>query len=200
MASRLTCCCNGPQVDKSAKKYKLDEQGNIINPDTDDVEPAEPAASPFAAAFGGGAPAAAGGGFSFGGAPAAGGGGFAFGGSAAPAAGGGGFVFGGAPAPAAGGGGGAGFVFGGAAAPAAVGAAKKRPAKELAATRAKRSRTNALRLTGEESGIVLISGNGDCGQLGLGSGDDDVRDAMSPVRMPALDLMRVCQVRMGTDH
>ena len=54
-------------MDKSAKKYKLDEQGNIINSDVADEVPTT---SPFAAAFGGGAPAASGGGFSFGGAPA----------------------------------------------------------------------------------------------------------------------------------
>lgn len=177
------------QVEKGSKQYKLDSQGNIVNADAASAAaaPAAPAASPFAAAFGGGG--GGGGGFTFGsdgGASAGGGGGFTFG---APPAG-GGFVFGGAAAPAANGGG---FTFGGAApAPAS---APKRSADPAPAPQAKRSRTNALRLTGGESGCVLIVGNGDCGQLGLGGGEDDVRDSVVPLRMSVLDGMRICQVK-----
>jgi hypothetical protein len=180
-------------VEKGTKKYKLDSQGNIINPDAAGAAaaPAAPAASPFPPAFGGGGSGSGGGGgFIFGsngGSAAHGGGGnFAFG---TPPAG-GGFIFGGAPAG--GGGGGGGFVFGGAAAAPAPG--PKRAAEVATAPKAKRSRTNALRLTGEESGCVLIVGNGDCGQLGLGGGEEDVRDSLAPIRMSSLDAMRICQV------
>lgn len=171
-----------------------------------------------------------GGGFVFGGteAPAAtsgGGGGFVFGGgSAAPAAaggggGGGGFVFGGTPAPAGGGfafgganaaqaaaaGGGGGFVFGKSAegsATAAGGGVEKRRADTAGdrRTEPKRRRTRDLRLTGDESGTVLVVGNGDCGQLGLGDEDDDVRDTLKPAPMPALDSKRICQIVCGGLH
>ena len=202
------CTVPRMQVEKGAKKYKLDKQGNIINPDFADVAPAPaaPAPSPFAAAFGGVGASSGGSGFTFGaGAAAPAGGGFTFGSGpgAAPAPAGGGFVFGGKPTASngasvfGGGSGGSGFIFGSpgpAPAPAVTDGASKRPAGASTAPKAKRGRTNALRLTGSETGCVLIVGNGDCGQLGLGSGDDDVRDSLKPIRMSALDAMRICQV------
>ncbi len=243
-------------VDKSAKKHKLDAQGNIVDPAPSGGAPASngfgSAAGGAAPSFGGGSSSAAGGGFVFGSGPAAapaatggfsfgsggGGGGaaaapaaggFVFGGgggaAAAPAAGGftfgagggggaapaaasgGGFTFGSgggdAPAAASGGGGG-GFVFGAgsAASPAAAGGASKRGAEAMERrTEAKRRRTRDLRLTGSESGKVLVVGNGDCGQLGLGEEDDDVRDAVkAPVPLRSLDSMRVCQLACGGLH
>ena len=91
------------QVDKQAKKYELDSNGNIVNP-----PPSGGGGGTSGCAFGGGGSTTSSG-FAFGG-----GGGGASAGAGAP-----GFVFGGA-APAAGAGGG--FVFGGGAgAPAAKG-------------------------------------------------------------------------------
>ena len=172
------------------------------------------------------APPSTGGGFQFGGAaaPAPGGGGFQFGGTAAPAPAGGGFQFGGGSAPAGGGfvaapaaAGGGGFTFGsaapaapvpaggfqfGGAPPAAAapgGGAAKRKA-DAASAPAKRLRMRELRLTGSESGGVLIVGNGDCGQLGTGDDDDAVRDSLKFVRLPSLDAQRVCQLTCGGLH
>ena len=179
-------------VEKGAKKYKLDAQGNIINPPPSAEPAAAPAPSPFAAMFAGGgaaAPAPAGGGgggFVFGGVSSGGGGG----------GGGGGFVFGGAsagaPAPAAGG-----FVFGGA--PATPQQGDKRGGQLISRTAVKRRRTRDLRLSGSESGYVYVVGNGDCGQLGLGD-DEDKRDSYKPLRIPALDAIRVCQLACGGLH
>ena len=188
-------------VDKNAPKYKLDAQGNVMNPPpSGGPAPAPaPAANVFGAAVGGGGAAPAGGGFTFGGgAPAPTGGGFAFGGGTAPAPAGSGFTFGGASAPAPAGSGfafggaaatpppagGGGFVFGAGAAPAAAaggfGENKRKPdgGDEQRRTAAKRRRTRDLRLTGDESGKVMVVGNGDCGQLGLGEDDDDVRGSL----------------------
>ena len=67
-------------------------------------------------------------------------------------------------------------------------------------TEAKRRRTRDLRLTGTESGTLLVVGNGDCGQFGLGDDDDDVRDSLKPVPMPSLAAMRVCSVVCGGLH
>ena len=173
-------------VDKSAPKYKLDAQGNVINPPPSGAPAPAPAPGVFGGAtFGGGAPA--GGGFVFGGgAPAPAGGGFVFGGASAPAPAGGGFVFGGASAPA----------------PATTFGEKRKgdPGEEQRKTAAKRRRTRDLRLTGEESGSVMIVGNGDCGQLGLGEEDDDVRDSLKPLPIASLGAMRVCQLVCGGLH
>ncbi|EOD28341.1 hypothetical protein EMIHUDRAFT_99853 [Emiliania huxleyi CCMP1516] len=197
-------------VEKGTKHHKLDAQGNIVDPD------AAPAPSPFAAAFAGGGGSSGGsGGFQFGGAPAGGGGGCTFGG-APSSAGSGGFQFGGAPASSGGGftfgggapaaaNGGGGFVFGGgAAAPAAAPAAaatatarSKRPAEEAPASVAKRGRTNALVRTGNESGELLIAGNGDCGQLGFG--DEGKRDSVKLLLLP-IAAAQICQVACGGLH
>jgi len=197
-------------VEKGTKHHKLDAQGNIVDPD------AAPAPSPFAAAFAGGGGSGGGsGGFQFGGAPAGGGGGCTFGG-APSSAGSGGFQFGGAPASSGGGftfgggapaaaNGGGGFVFGGgAAAPAAAPAAaatatarSKRPAEEAPASVAKRGRTNALVRTGNESGELLIAGNGDCGQLGFG--DEGKRDSVKLLLLP-IAAAQICQVACGGLH
>ena len=69
-----------------------------------------------------------------------------------------------------------------------------------AAAPAKRRRTRDLRLTGGESGGVLVVGNGDCGQLGLGDDDDDLRDTLVPAPIASLDAMRVCQLVCGGLH
>ena len=132
------------------------------------------------------------------------GGGFVFGGQAVASTaggnggGGGGFTFGGPPAVAAGNG----FVFQGtAAAPSA--ADNKRRADDGGGerrTEAKRRRTRELRLTGQESGTVHVTGNGDCGQLGLGDEDEDVRDSLTPCPLAVLDGKRVCQVVCGGLH
>lgn len=210
-------------VDKNAPKYKLDAQGNVMNPPpSGGPAPAPaPAANVFGAAVGGGGAAPAGGGFTFGGgAPAPTGGGFAFGGGTAPAPAGSGFTFGGASAPAPAGSGfafggaaatpppagGGGFVFGAGAAPAAAaggfGENKRKPdgGDEQRRTAAKRRRTRDLRLTGDESGKVMVVGNGDCGQLGLGEDDDDIRDSLKPLVIGTLDAMRVCQLVCGGLH
>jgi regulator of chromosome condensation len=209
-------------VDKTAPKYKLDASGNIVNgpPSAADEKPKS---NGFAALFAGGAGAssaaggfgggATGGGFVFGGAsaPAPAGGGFAFGSGGAPpatggfvpAAGAGGFTFGsGAPAAASAPTGG--FVFGGsqppAVAPTAGGAEKRKAPDGSDRAVAKRLRSRELRLTGAESGVVLVVGNGDCGQLGLGDEDEDTRDSYQLVRMPTLDAQRIKEVVCGGLH
>lgn len=58
-----------------------------------------------------------------------------------------------------------------------------------------------MRLTGDECGSVLVVGNGDCGQLGLGEEDDDVRDTLKPLPLPTLgSAMRVSQLICGGLH
>ncbi|KAL1526898.1 hypothetical protein AB1Y20_015589 [Prymnesium parvum] len=158
-------------VEKGAKKYKLDGQGNIINPPPA-AAPAPAAPSPFSAMF---APA-----------PASG---FVFGGGEAAAA--NGFVFGGTPAA-------SGFIFGGA--PATPPQQEKRAGAQLCRTAVKRQRTRELRLSGNESGAVFVVGNGDCGQLGLGAGDEDVRDSLVPLRLKVLDSVRVVSLACGGMH
>lgn len=190
-------------VEKGAKQYKLDAQGNIINPPPSSApEPASTGPSPFNAVFGGGvaAPAPAGSGFAFGGsAGGSGGGGFVFGGSSG-GGGGGGFVFGGMNGEGSGGAAAAagGFVFGGA--PPTPNQPEKRGGELISRTAVKRRRTRDLRLSGSESGFVYVVGNGDCGQLGLGAGDDDVRDSLKPIRLATLDAVRVCQLACGGLH
>ena len=106
-----------------------------------------------------------------------------------------GFVMGGAPAAAA-------PVFGGVSLASPAPSAAKRTAEDAAErTVAKRRRTRELRLTGSESGTVLVVGNGDCSQLGLGDGDDDVRDAVkAPLPLRSLDAMTVCKLVCGGLH
>jgi hypothetical protein len=53
-------------------------------------------------------------------------------------------------------------------------------------TGAKKRRVRELRLNGDETGDVMIVGNGDCGQLGLGDGDDDTRDSLVPLVVASL--------------
>ncbi|EOD26777.1 hypothetical protein EMIHUDRAFT_236440 [Emiliania huxleyi CCMP1516] len=92
----------------------------------------------------------------------------------------GGFQFGGAPASS-----GGGFTFGGGAPAAANGGV------------AKRGRTNALVRTGNESGELLIAGNGDCGQLGFG--DEGKRDSVKLLLLP-IAAAQICQVACGGLH
>ena len=167
---------------KGAKQYKLDAQGNIINPPpaAEAPAPASSSSSVFAAAAAGSS-SAAGGGFKFG---TGGGGGFV-------PPGGGGFVPSAAPT---------GFAFGGggAAAAAPTFGEKRRADEATPAAAPKRRRTRALALTGSETGAVFVVGNGDCGQLGLG--DDGERDSQRPLRLTALDGQRVRQVACGGMH
>ena len=189
-------------MEKGTKRYKLDAQGNIINPPPAEVAAPAPGPSPFGAVFGGGAPAAGGGGFVFGSAPAGGGGGgsgggFVFGNSSSGGGdSGGGFKFGGGGGES---GGGGGFVFG-ANGPSTPQGAEKRQGENMNRTAVKRRRTRDMRLSGNESGVVFVVGNGDCGQLGLGSEDDDCRDSLIPIRIASLDALRVCQLVCGGLH
>jgi len=193
-------------VDKSAPKYKLDENGNIINPPDAGAAAgggagANGGGNAFAAAVGaGGGGGGGGGGFTFGvGSGGGSAGGFKFGtGDTGGSAAGGGFTFGGKSVPAAPVSGGGGFVFG--ANSDAGGVAAKKRAAEEAGPRAKRLRSSALQLRGDESGGVLIVGNGDCGQLGLGGEDDSLRDTLTPVPIPSLGAVRVCALACGGLH
>ena len=67
-------------------------------------------------------------------------------------------------------------------------------------TPAKRSRTSKVVRRKGDFGSVYVVGNGDCGQLGLGAGDDDVRDTLKPLLVASLDGKRVCQVACGGLH
>ena len=203
-------------VDKNAPKYKLDEKGNVINPPPKEEAPAQRRllrlwrrsqqwrrlclARPRRKRqrlqrWRRGCSS---------------GGGFVFGGAVAPASNGssgGGLVFGGgggAPAPASNGGG---FVFGAGGGAAAApgfggGGEKRKPDGEGGErrTEAKRRRTRDLRLTGDESGKCLVVGNGDCGQLGLGEEDDDIRDTYKPLPIPILNKMNVKELVCGGLH
>ena len=77
---------------------------------------------------------------------------------------------------------------------------EKRGGALINRTAVKRRRTRDLRLSGSESGCVYVVGNGDCGQLGLGAEDDDVRDSLKPMRLSALDAVRICQLACGGLH
>ena len=181
------------QVDKQAKKYELDANGNIVNPPPPS---GGGGGTSSGCAFGGGGSTTSSG-FAFGGGGGASAGagapGFVFGG-AAPAAGcGGGFVFGGgAAAPAAKGG----FVFGAGSPP---GEKRKTDVAERK-TAAKKRRVRELRLNGDETGDVMIVGNGDCGQLGLGDGDDDTRDSLVPLVVASLSAQGIVSIACGGMH
>ena len=179
------------QVDKQAKKYELDSNGNIVNP-----PPSGGGGGTSGCAFGGGGSTTSTG-FAFGG---GGGGastapgvpGFVFGGGAPAAGAGGGFVFGGgAGAPAA-----KGFVFGAGSPP---GEKRKGDVAERK-TGAKKRRVRELRLNGDETGDVMIVGNGDCGQLGLGDGDDDTRDSLVPLVVASLSAQGIVSIACGGMH
>jgi len=184
-------------VDKSAKKYKLDANGNIINPPPSDNGGATAPCSTFgvssssgtAFAFGGGngcgdKNSASAKGFTFGGATPAGPGGFVFGGGSGSAA-----------LPSEGG-----FVFGGQLV-ASPQAQEKRKAEVVERkTAAKKRRVRELRLNGDETGDVLIVGNGDCGQLGLGDGDDDTRESLAPLVVAGLSAQGVSSLVCGGMH
>eukprot|EP00900_Chrysochromulina_parva_P021642 jgi/Chrpa1/4110/Chrysochromulina_OHIO_Genome00003228-RA len=77
---------------------------------------------------------------------------------------------------------------------------KTAPKYKLDASGNIRLRSRELRLTGAESGVVLVVGNGDCGQLGLGDEDEDTRDSYQLVRMPTLDAQRIKEVVCGGLH
>ncbi len=175
------------QVDKAAKKYKLDANGNIVNPPPADSGGggSTPASSAFA--FGGGSE----------GKSSASGPGFVFGGGAAAST--GGFVFGG-------GGSGsattsaAGFVFGGQPVASPPAQEKRKTDVTDRKTAAKKRRVRELRLNGDETGDVLIVGNGDCGQLGLGDSDDDTRDSLVPLVVASLSAQGVTNLACGGMH
>ena len=57
-----------------------------------------------------------------------------------------------------------------------------------------------LRLTGKETGEVMVVGNGDCGQLGMGEEDDDCRDSLTMVVVASLSAERVTSVACGGLH
>lgn len=67
-------------------------------------------------------------------------------------------------------------------------------------TAPKKRRTRELRLTGKETGDVMVVGNGDCGQLGLGEEDDDCRDSLKMVVVASLGAERVTSVACGGMH
>ena len=179
------------QVDKQAKKYELDANGNIVNPPPSGGG----GGTSSGCAFGGGGSTTSSG-FAFGGgggaSTGAGAPGFVFGGAAPAAGGGGGFVFGGgAAAPAA-----KGFVFGAGSPP---GEKRKTDVAERK-TGAKKRRVRELRLNGDETGDVMIVGNGDCGQLGLGDGDDDTRDSLVPLVVASLSAHGIVSIACGGMH
>jgi len=181
------------QVDKQAKKYELDANGNIVNPPPPS---GGGGGTSSGCAFGGGGSTTSSG-FAFGGGGGASAGagapGFVFGGAAPAAGGGGGFVFGGgAAAPAAKGG----FVFGAGSPP---GEKRKTDVAERK-TAAKKRRVRELRLNGDETGDVMIVGNGDCGQLGLGDGDDDTRDSLVPLVVASLSAQGIVSIACGGMH
>jgi len=177
-------------VDKQAKKYELDSNGNIVNP-----PPSGGGTSAFGSSGGGGSTTSSGFAFGGGGAGASTGAGlpgFIFGVAAPAAVAGGGFVFGGGGgAPAA-----KGFVFGAGSPP---GEKRKTDVAERK-TGAKKRRVRELRLNGDETGDVMIVGNGDCGQLGLGDGDDDTRDSLVPLVVASLSAQGIVSIACGGMH
>ena len=179
------------QVDKQAKKYELDSNGNIVNPPSSGG-----GGGTSGCAFGGGGSTTSSG-FAFGGggggaSTGAGVPGFVFGGAAPAAGAGGGFVFGGgAGAPAA-----KGFVFGAGSPP----GEKRKAGVAERKTGAKKRRVRELRLNGDETGDVMIVGNGDCGQLGLGDGDDDTRDSLVPLVVASLSAQGIVSIACGGMH
>ena len=67
-------------------------------------------------------------------------------------------------------------------------------------TAAKKRRVRELRLNGDETGDVMIVGNGDCGQLGLGDGDDDTRDSLVPLVVASLSAQGIVSIACGGMH
>lgn len=189
------------KVEKGAKKHKLDVQGNIIDPDAPGAGPSSSGGA--GGGFGGSAFAGGSGGsssFDFGGAPTGGGGGgggFSFS-STLEVSDGGVFKYGGGSAPASDGGGST-FQGGSTTAPAKP---SKRlvPSSDAPAVKTKRRRMMEIRRTGTESGACFVVGNGDCGQLGLGAEDDDVRDTLVPLPLPPLSSARVSTLVCGGLH